>query len=443
MIFCRYNIRPNKVLFQWLNTNVRLCSSSDSSSDSDSDTEKIKQKKTSIKSTKPTSDNKTNLGSFLNNMIQDKTLIKVAKNTSTISSTKVVQEEENTKAAIGSTDLTEFVNNMLKTRKLEKTIDVAIQPRKSKPKKVKPMSYEKKLVSAAESVADKLGGDKAKTMMDLLQKIVPNKDEAEKKDKQLTKNTDSTKSDADLMKFINDRKAKQFAKSKQQLEYEGQKDSTSKKHLKQKSVIQDLLQEYNKQTEARNISQQLLKHAKTSENQFAEKQQSNMKPFTRQILHIWNGVSSQAFKQMNDVSPNMPELKTWAALEQKELKAITTYSPANIFQEMILWTEQGKLWNFPIDNEQGMEEEHNIHFSEHVFTERHLKGWCPTSGPIRHFMELVCVGLSKNPYMTVQEKINHIMWYKDYFKSKEALLQELRAIKEPFPDAHIIKQTTQ
>lgn len=81
-----------------------------------------------------------------------------------------------------------------------------------------------------------------------------------------------------------------------------------------------------------------------------------------------------------------------------------------------------------------MEEEQNIHFSEHVFMERHLKGWCPTSGPIRHFMELVCVGLSKNPYMTVQEKVNHIMWYRDYFKSKEQLLQELGAIQEPFPD---------
>lgn len=57
---------------------------------------------------------------------------------------------------------------------------------------------------------------------------------------------------------------------------------------------------------------------------------------------------------MGDISPDTPELKTWAALEQKELKALTTYSPANVFQEMILWTEQGKLWKFPIDNEQGL-----------------------------------------------------------------------------------------
>jgi len=29
-----------------------------------------------------------------------------------------------------------------------------------------------------------------------------------------------------------------------------------------------------------------------------------------------------------------------------------------------------------------MEEEHNVHFSKHVFIERYLKGWCPKSGYI-------------------------------------------------------------
>lgn len=81
-----------------------------------------------------------------------------------------------------------------------------------------------------------------------------------------------------------------------------------------------------------------------------------------------------------------------------------------------------------------MEEEQNVHFSEHVFMEHHLKEWCPKSGPVRHFMELVCTGLSKNPYLTVEEKINHIVWYKDFFKSKQDLLQQLGAIQEPFSD---------
>ena len=48
-------------------------------------------------------------------------------------------------------------------------------------------------------------------------------------------------------------------------------------------------------------------------------------------------------------------------------------------------------------------------------------------------MELVCVGLSKNPYMTVEEKVGHIMWYKDYFGDKRDLLVEIDAIKDEDP----------
>jgi hypothetical protein len=48
-----------------------------------------------------------------------------------------------------------------------------------------------------------------------------------------------------------------------------------------------------------------------------------------------------------------PQLKTWDALAQKELKSAVTHPPANGFEEMILWTEQGKLWKYPVNNEQG------------------------------------------------------------------------------------------
>ena len=33
-------------------------------------------------------------------------------------------------------------------------------------------------------------------------------------------------------------------------------------------------------------------------------------------------------------------------------------------------------------------------FYNHVFLEHHLEPWCPRSGPIRQFMETVCLGLS-------------------------------------------------
>ncbi len=38
-------------------------------------------------------------------------------------------------------------------------------------------------------------------------------------------------------------------------------------------------------------------------------------------------------------------------------------------------------------------------------------------GPVRKFMQLVVSGLSKNPHYTVEEKQEHIKWYKDIFST--------------------------
>lgn len=43
----------------------------------------------------------------------------------------------------------------------------------------------------------------------------------------------------------------------------------------------------------------------------------------------------------------------WDYLYQRDLRLSVTHPPANIFEQLILWTEQGKIWKFPIDNEQG------------------------------------------------------------------------------------------
>lgn len=55
----------------------------------------------------------------------------------------------------------------------------------------------------------------------------------------------------------------------------------------------------------------------------------------------------------------------------------------------------------------------------------------PSSGPIRHFMELVCTGLSKNPYMSVDKKVDMLNWYEQYFDAAKqerlANLQEQAA----------------
>lgn len=72
----------------------------------------------------------------------------------------------------------------------------------------------------------------------------------------------------------------------------------------------------------------------------------------------------------------------------------------------------------------GLEEEASVLFYEHIFLEKHLEEGFPHQGPVRHFMELVVAGLSKNPYLTVQQKKEHIFWFRDYFHQKEEVLKE-------------------
>ncbi|XP_050067327.1 28S ribosomal protein S31, mitochondrial [Anopheles maculipalpis] len=131
------------------------------------------------------------------------------------------------------------------------------------------------------------------------------------------------------------------------------------------------------------------------------------------------------FTDLASLKESPDKLHTWQKLHERELRLAVTHPPANYFQKMALWTEQGKLWKFPINNEQGREEEAQVAFTEHVFLEEHLEPWCPRKGPIRHFMELVCVGLSKNHYITAQEKRDHIFWFRDYFEQKKEILKDI------------------
>lgn len=66
--------------------------------------------------------------------------------------------------------------------------------------------------------------------------------------------------------------------------------------------------------------------------------------FGKDGLGIFSGGS-----EYTEGEPN----KTWQRLYKRDLRLATTHPPSNYFQQMILWTEQGKLWKFPIDNEQG------------------------------------------------------------------------------------------
>ncbi|NWI60748.1 RT31 protein, partial [Calyptomena viridis] len=135
-------------------------------------------------------------------------------------------------------------------------------------------------------------------------------------------------------------------------------------------------------------------------------------------LNIFTKASTEPEHAMKTVSS--PTI--WDLEFAKEIAAITAQPPRNGFEEMIQWTKEGILWEFPIDNEAGMEDDAEFH--EHIFLEKHLEGF-PKEGPIRHFMELVICGLSKNPYLSVKQKIEHIEWFEKYFEEKKEFLQEI------------------
>lgn len=135
-------------------------------------------------------------------------------------------------------------------------------------------------------------------------------------------------------------------------------------------------------------------------------------------LNIFTKASTETQNALQTVSS--PTI--WDVEFAKEVAAVTAQPPRNGFEEMIQWTKDGLLWEYPVDNEAGMEDDAEFH--EHIFLEKHLKDF-PKQGPIRHFMELVICGLSKNPHLSVKQKIEHIEWFHKYFEEKKEFLKDI------------------
>ncbi|KAM8835205.1 small ribosomal subunit protein mS31 [Synchiropus picturatus] len=147
----------------------------------------------------------------------------------------------------------------------------------------------------------------------------------------------------------------------------------------------------------------------------------------RKLRNLFSGKRLNIFsppekEKMVDVAVGRPTL--WEVEFANELSQVSSQVPRNGFEEMIQWTKDGKLWHYPIDNEAGLDEEKKVPFHEHIFLEKHLEEGFPTRGPVRHFMELVVAGLSKNPHLTVAQKKEHISWFRDYFLQKQDILKE-------------------
>ena len=120
---------------------------------------------------------------------------------------------------------------------------------------------------------------------------------------------------------------------------------------------------------------------------------------------------------------NKQTLETWSRLQSHENEMTSRSIINNAIDELILLTEQGKLWHYPIDNEQGLDEEKKIPFEEHVFLDDRLEEF-PNDEYIRGFMEFVFSGLAKNPWITVERKQRIINFYKDYFNEKRDLYKQ-------------------
>ncbi|EJW88982.1 hypothetical protein WUBG_00102 [Wuchereria bancrofti] len=122
-------------------------------------------------------------------------------------------------------------------------------------------------------------------------------------------------------------------------------------------------------------------------------------------------------------------VKQWCEWD-KDAAAIwnSSFGPSNAFEEMIELTEQGKMWPYPIDNEYQIGDEENVGFYNHIFLDKYLARYSlPEEGPVAQFMELVCIGLSKNPYMSIKKKHAHLDWFANYFKEKA---KEIKRIQE-------------
>lgn len=158
---------------------------------------------------------------------------------------------------------------------------------------------------------------------------------------------------------------------------------------------------------------------------------SHTDPKTYDIIEVYNGPGMGIFAEGEKVvefEAKPPLLPVWNELSKKHLNWLSNISPRNGFEEMIEWTENGKMHPYPMDNEYGMDEKF-IAFHEHVFLNRLLASddRVPKSGPIRDFLELVVNGLSKNAYMPLQRKHEHIEWFKEYFVDR---VVEIEKIKE-------------
>lgn len=88
------------------------------------------------------------------------------------------------------------------------------------------------------------------------------------------------------------------------------------------------------------------------------------------------------------------------------------------------FSSTGKLWKFPINNEDGLDQAKQEKFYDHVFFDDLIEA-SPDKQPIREFMNDAALGLSKNAHMTAERKRLYLQWYNDYFNENKDLVDTM------------------
>ena len=70
------------------------------------------------------------------------------------------------------------------------------------------------------------------------------------------------------------------------------------------------------------------------------------------MLGIFNQTKSEENKSKQHI-----ELKMWNKCKERDMKILSSSAPKNLLEEMAIKTDQGILWEFPINNEQGIDQD--------------------------------------------------------------------------------------
>ncbi|KAM9609913.1 small ribosomal subunit protein mS31 isoform 2-T2 [Trichechus inunguis] len=159
-----------------------------------------------------------------------------------------------------------------------------------------------------------------------------------------------------------------------------------------------------------------------SDNYFEHQRSADLRKSLRKNIFKGKRLNIFDIKAAEEVPETEISPSIWDVEFAKQLATVSQQPFQNGFEEMIQWTKEGKLWEFPVNNEAGFDDD-GSEFHEHVFLDNYLEDF-PKQGPVRHFMELVTCGLSKNPYLSVKQKIEHIEWFRNYFNEKKDILKE-------------------